>query len=359
MQILIYTLGELQELFQSTWWEESPYIPFSTLRLHSYLNNPAADKNDHVLFLALKQNRMVGFRTLLPDSMQLAKGPIKMAWLSGSWTHPEYRRQGISSALFSKAIEKWQGRLAYSNYAPQSKMLYDQLDYHWHGLKLPGKRYYHRFAMATILPSRLNILRNSAAALRTIDQTANKILDTIRRQNSGLQLPMRMEIVKRLDERDSRFLAPFLDKQFFSRSVREFNWIQSYSWISEQEKFRKEQERYPFTLYTNQFRSFFCRFLNDNQEVEALLMIHIHNGFLSIPYVFMPTNLSAVVSNYLKQMIQKNKISISTLSGSLAFQKPEIGLISKTYPRQFFFGPELSISPGLSLQYGDGDAVFV
>lgn len=356
-QISAYPLGELSALYHSSWWQASPYVPISTLRLHSYLNNPRADESDVVLYMALDNNNLVGFRTLLPDTMKTVGGKVKMAWLSGSWTHPEYRRRGISSALFEKAAENWQGKLAYSNYAPHSKKLYDQLNYTWNSVELKGTRHYHRFALSSILPGRSCLFQNSTHFLKGIDALLNVIVDSL---NSRMPSPqLKFKITQQLEPGDEAFLSPYLEHQVFSRSVREFNWIQSNPWLTEDIRFKDEQEKYPFSLVASRFRSFFCRFLNDHDELKGLILVHIYNGFLCVPYAFMPQSLSNGFEDFLRSIIRKNNINISTLSKSKAQANLNLGAISKSYNRNFFFGSELIVPQYSNFNYGDGDAVFV
>jgi len=231
------------------------------------------------------------------------------------------------------------------------------MDYEWSKMELIGTRYYHRFALSSILPGRSHLFRNSTSLLKAIDKLFNSVVDAFNRRSDAPQL--KFELIQQLSLEDDEFIGQFLDHQIFARSVREFNWIQSFPWVTEDTHFEKEQAKYPFSLIARQFQSFFCKFLNDKHELQALAMVHIHNGFLCMPYVFVPESQAKNLEAFIKSFVKQNKISVTTLSSSKTEKDIHLGPVSKSYDRNFFFGPELSVPQNAKINYGDGDAVFV
>ena len=127
MDLISYTLEDLKSHQFQAFYSNKEVAPLSPLRLQSYLKNPRADQRDHILFELRHKDRLIAYRTLLPDCFYDHLGNShRFAWLSGNYVDPEYRRQGYSTRLLQLAEEHWDGRLMYTNYAPVSKAVYDQ-----------------------------------------------------------------------------------------------------------------------------------------------------------------------------------------------------------------------------------------
>ena len=108
MDLISYTLEDLKSHQFKAFSGDKTVVPFSPLRLTSYLQNPRAEKRDHVLFEMRHKERLIAYRTLLPDCFFDHSGnPHRFAWLSGNYVDPEYRRQGISTRLLQLADFSW------------------------------------------------------------------------------------------------------------------------------------------------------------------------------------------------------------------------------------------------------------
>ena len=111
MDVRVYSLEELEHHIQAVHSNGNQVSPLSPLRLQSYLNNPRANSSDPVLFELHIKNKLVAYRTLLPDTVFDAGGrPYPFAWLSGNWVDPGQRRKGYSTMLLQEVESRWEGR---------------------------------------------------------------------------------------------------------------------------------------------------------------------------------------------------------------------------------------------------------
>ena len=154
IKIIKIKLKNLLEFVESTTYQKFRNKPISILRVQSYINNTQANKEDVVLYMAFIDNELVGYRTILSDVFYDKNTKQKFGWLSGNWVHPKYRRKNISTKLFNEVIKDWDSRLMYSNYAEESKAVYDKTETFTTLKSLHGIRYYRRVCLADILPSK-------------------------------------------------------------------------------------------------------------------------------------------------------------------------------------------------------------
>ena len=181
MDLRTYTLEELERYLTPLFSNPESTHPLSPLRLQSYLKIPRADMQDTVLFEMHHENQLMAYRTLLPDLFYDRDGiPQRFAWLSGNWVHPEMRRKGISTKLLTEAEEKWNGRLMYTNYAPDSKALYDHTGRFRVIARREGRRYYLRSNSEELLGNRVNARGILRTGDRLINQAREQHLKTFR-----------------------------------------------------------------------------------------------------------------------------------------------------------------------------------
>jgi GNAT superfamily N-acetyltransferase len=117
-------LKNLESFVQSETFQQFNTIPITVLRAKSYLNNPHAHPNDVVLYLGFIEKQLVAFRSLFADRIFSDNEPIRFAWCSGNWVHPDFRRKGFSEQLLHETFTDWNGKLMFTNYAPNSEKLY-------------------------------------------------------------------------------------------------------------------------------------------------------------------------------------------------------------------------------------------
>jgi hypothetical protein len=115
MEIKKISIDELDTFIHSDFFLNAPVKPISPLRALSYINNPNAEKDDIVLYMLIENNKIIAFRTLLPDMLN----DIKFCWLSGSYVAPDYRGQKLSLKLLENVFDDW-NNFASTNYTRSS-----------------------------------------------------------------------------------------------------------------------------------------------------------------------------------------------------------------------------------------------
>jgi hypothetical protein len=65
-------LRELSAFKESLLYKGLEVIPISSNRIESYVNNPRADEEDVVLYLAFEGEKLVGFRTIFADTISIS-----------------------------------------------------------------------------------------------------------------------------------------------------------------------------------------------------------------------------------------------------------------------------------------------
>ena len=177
MDIKKVNIRGLEEFVNSEEYSNFVDIPISKARVYSYLNNPNSSREDIVLYMALEGCRLIGYKTILADTFSLNNKRYKFGWLSGTWTHPDYRRQGVSLSLLDAVFGDWKENLMYTNYAEESKAVYDKTSKFSLLKSKVGYRHYLRFSFAVLLPPKSNYFKKSILFLRLFDGALNFVFD--------------------------------------------------------------------------------------------------------------------------------------------------------------------------------------
>ena len=277
LNISIYQVQQLPELLHQLPKKPWSFLPTNNLRVQSYFNNPRGKITDPVLFIAESEGEMVGFRTVLPDVIFVDDKAIRFAWNSGSWTHPDFRRMGISSKILEVVREEWEDRLAFSNYAPASEELYTRGNLFMPFQKLEGFKFFIESDLEGVVSKRFSNWLGSLA--RPIDGLIN-----LKKPVSKPVFNLQFEPLESLD-RD--FFSSFLNgKNGFLRGVDELNWIVKNQWISDKTSFEETQKKYPFSLKVEATESGWF-WIRKGGEVIGFMMIFRKEDQVTVPYCYL------------------------------------------------------------------------
>ncbi|MEX2428057.1 MAG: GNAT family N-acetyltransferase [Bacteroidales bacterium] len=360
MTINIYTIAELHDYIASDSYLHSDIVPVSPERVYSYTNNPRADQQMPVLFTLTENDRLLAYRTVLPDCFLNGSERTAFAWLSGNFVAPEQRRKGLSTRLFKAVEEAWNGQLMYTNYAPASKAVYDSSGAFTQIKERPGKRYYMRSALATLHKERLrpNVM------LKLADKAVNSIRDLV--SGSGMQFPLppdtRAVQIETLDATTKAIIAHHSGGSLFGRGAEEFEWIRSFPWVTENAE-QKLRGQYHFTREVSTFKNLWYRI--EHKTENAFLWITIVNEKLAVPYFFYTDRMQVVAARQLvlKEMTNSNCAYVT-------IRHPELGpvlgtrknpfILSRSMPQRYFAHKSIagSVPRDLLIHDGDGGAVF-
>jgi GNAT superfamily N-acetyltransferase len=361
MDLKSYTLEELEPYLLPLFSNPDSILPVSPLRLRSYLENPRAEPYDPVLFEIHHDGKLVAYRTLLPDCFYNDKGdPVRFAWLSGNWVTPLMRRQGLSTRLLEMAEEKWQGRLMYTNYAPESKALYDGTGRFMVIANREGKRFYLRSATEELLGNRVG----STQLLQTGDRFINRI-----RERSIRKFPFPEQVVQCLveqvggfDKKSGELADRFSKFSLFRRDSEIFRWALENPWVSSS---AGDPVRYQFSYRARRFENRLYHMTQPGENSNGFLWLLLHNNVLSVPYLFAgsgelyPCMTELIIKTMIDEGITHTTIRYKDLMKQMMVHK-KIFLSVRKMPQLIFAHKNLAgLLPEEPLIHdGDGDVMF-
>ena len=359
MDIRVYTLDELQSHIQNTFSNPEQVTPLSPLRLNSYLKNPRAEKTDPLLFELWQNERLIAYRTVLPDLLfDLQGNSRRFAWLSGNWVDPEFRRKGLSTKLLQRAEALWDGSLIYTNYAPASKAVYDRTGQFPLLVKREGRRFYLRAATEELLGERLG----ARELLRFGDLTVNQLRE---RGLKGFkpvdEQECKVERVSALNPVMEELILRMQESSLFRRSPEVFNWVLQHPWLTEE---NRASLNYHFSYQANRFENILFKFTLPDLSIGFLWLL-IHNRSMSAPYVFSDSDqiYPFMARTLTHQMIRSGCAHTTVrnlhLTNALMALKNSF-LFIRPMPQQLFAHRKIinQIPGNMEIQDGDGDVVF-
>ncbi len=339
--------------------------PISSLRALSYLNNPNANQDDIVLYMAFDADVLVGYRTIWRDKYWLFENSKSFGWLSGNWVHKDYRRKGVSTTLFNEVYKDWDAKLMFTNYALNSKLLYDKTGHFTNIKSLVGTRFYTRFCLSEILIPKHKIFLYLKFILIILDFFFNLLLDF--RFLFLRKTKIKSEIRK--DENWTNeielFLKDFKKKELFKRDLINYQWIKNFPWITSNKDFQKESSEYYFSLYTKDFQSNYYTFYNKKDELTAFVWLSFRDGHLKIPYVYFKKESENEVVNFLLNKVIEEKVKTVLVYHQeieKELNKKLFCITKKTFYQNFFATNNLELDSNstkkMKIQSGNGDVIF-
>lgn len=359
-------IGELEAFAQSSEYKQSDVIPISSNRIKSYVNNPRADKNDVVLYMLFEGEKLIGFRTLFADTLMRDGQTLKFAWLSGSWVRREYRRMGIATQLLDELFTDWDGKILYTNYAPNSKALYDKSKKFVSLLEKQGIRYYFRFHTAVLLKNRNAFFRRFYFALRLFDISMNLLFSPYYfiQKKRFKSWPFRVEWRNAQNSHECLNYMAANPGSVFNRGDSEFRWILGYPWVTQ---INNDEQSYPFSSYTTGFYYKNLLIRDQNGSIRGLTLLKIRKGAVTVPYFHADSDSVARLSRAIVVFCHKINANSLTLYQGAVLEKLErrygVSIIKKYMKQKYFIATKLESrwnmsARQISVQDGDGDCIF-
>jgi hypothetical protein len=359
LEITKIRLSELESFVQSETYRQFTTIPITVLRAKSYVNNPHAKPGDIVLYLGFVEKQLVAFRSLFADRISFKEEPIRFAWCSGNWVHPDFRRKGFSEKLLMEAFTDWNGKLMFTNYAPDSEKLYLKS-----GKFLP----IHQFQgfRGYLFPKTRKLIQgtNKNGVIKFVFSVVDIIISIFSEVKlwffSTTPNPdISFETLCFPDEECYQILHDNPSKPFFKRGEAELKWIFQFPWISENKKF--SLEKYPFSSFSNSFLYHIIKVYIKNR-LAGFFIFSVREGYLKTLFFSLPEGIEKEVANYLKQFSAKNKIEIVTVYkyeiAQQLFTRKFPFLRTKKYGQKIYSSFEIDNKTDYQFQDGDGDVIF-
>ena len=361
MRVEKYNASRLKEFIGSQQYRNLQHIPVSPTRAHSWLKNPRMEPEDILMYLLFDGEDLVAYRCILPDRHM----DIRFGWMSGNWVDPERRRMGLASRLFEEAFKDWGHQLMYTNYAPESKAVYDKSGRFALYLEKEGARYYQRAVSATLLGMRNGGYRAARPFFSLADGVINAWQDlrinTIKKKIKPAFL--HAEPVPSVDPVSLELMETNGRLGFGLRDREAFDWITSYPWVMEG---KNKDERYYFTWKVSRYQNTCLKIWDDEGELSGFLMLALVGEKMTLPYVCFREGASTAVAKILDHYLFAERISyITTFNTDVInlMENSRAPLLGKRRMSQKFFAThelirQLPDGNKIFFQDGDGDVVF-
>lgn len=341
-------------------------VPISRHRALSYAANPRADSSDIVLYLAFKDDLMVGYRSIVPDYVFAQGKQLKVGWLSGNWVHPDYRRKGIASFLLNESLQDWNSRLLFTNFANESKAVYDKSELFQIIHENKGARFYLRSSLSRILPLKNVFFKGLKPFLIIIDFIFNffnslQLFGWLFRLKSGVSF----EYLNRPDQEVSEQFEKICENTPTRRNRFDLQWILRFPWLVSSPLGDRIGSKYFFSSSPSRFCQLLVKvYLHDNL-IGFIIFNHTRDN-LTVPYIsFTPKHLRVMVRVILKHALRMKSSTITIYNPGIAKNLKRIkpfGWFSKTQLRSYYATKVLREElKGQIIHFndGDGDCAFI
>jgi GNAT superfamily N-acetyltransferase len=358
-EILKIRLSDLESFSQSEVFKSWETVPVSNLRIQSYLHNPDANPDDIVLFVALTENKLVAFRTLFAGSVRTVNGNERFGWCSGNWVHPDFRRKGFSELLLNEAFADWNGKLMFTNYAPNSEKLYLKTGkfkpiYQFQGFR--GYLFVKTSKLAAL--AKKNVVNK--IFFGGIDFGIS-ILASVRTWffKPGISPDISFSELEFPDEECYTWLEERKNHSVFQRGVEEFQWIFNFPWITAQKN--SDREKYPFSSFSESFRYHAIKVF-DKKSFTGFFIFSVRDGHLKTLCFFAKAGFEESIAGFLKQFCVNHKIEVITVYNyeisRYLFARKFPFLRAKNYGQKIYSSFNFDIAQHQQFQDGDGDVIF-
>lgn len=354
MELRKIRICDLRNFADSEWFVRLPVCPISSLRVESYLANPHAQPDDPVLYFFQHEEQIVAFRTVFPAMFNNEEK--RFVWLSGVWTKPEVRRQGLARRLLDEVYSDWEGRVMAVNLAPTAERLLGQSGLHKSARTNPGRRFYLFLKSRDLLQPRLGNLFFIWPVIDFIFRVAATV--KIRRNNTDKNDEYRWETLLFPDPDCFDLANKQSDLFVFRRAEAELKWIFAYPWISTDDK--RFLYRYPFSSFAGRIEKSVVKFYREN-EFLGFLIYSIRDGHFKLVHQNFEHECTDIVAQFIMEESIHQKIAMLTVLDSVLAnrirQMSNPFVFSKIFAHQFYAG-ECELPQNSKLQPAEGDFIF-
>lgn len=348
---------QLEEFVSSGEYKKYDFLPITRHRAVSHGKNPKADDHQTLLILAFEDDQLAGYLGCLPDEFLTEGGEtIAYAWLSTLFVSNRFRGKRIAQNLLNKAFDEYQGNIAITEFTKEAESLYNKTGVFRYIQPKQGERYYFRTDLAQVIPAK----KPYSKPLQPVFRLADLVI------NAGISLKnffkgkpdFRFEILDTIDEESRLFMKHFKS----NRSTGDINRMIDNPWVLEG---RTPEEAYLFSSYSRQFRYYWIKIFNENNELEICSLLLLRDRHLKIPYVFSASSTDRFV-DFLSYFIIKNKVITLTsyqtaVNSRMSTVKGFPAIHQRKIERRYMFHQNLIsnlpeyFDPGF--QDGDGDCM--
>jgi len=351
-------LGELRQFIGEHRFPKGSVWPLTPQRVDSYCSNPNGSAHDVVLIYVEEEKEIVAFRTIWADRVWVNGEPLKFGWCSGNWVSPAHRRKGLSSILLKEVYNDWEGRLMFTNYAPESLNGYLKSGLFPFKIERIGKRFYFNTPFYQLLRQRsANPLWRFFSLILAVPL---KVLIYFKMIFYRPRSFRGVSIVES-DDCQADFFKPdiSLTKPLLCRGKKEYEWIFTYPWITGQ---LENKVNYPFSQHDGDFSYRFVTFEKNGNPIGRLIVSN-RGGMVKMPYASAKNPEGYhLIAQYMADYCYQNKISSLTIIDQVwarlisGVRSPF--LFSKSFEMNIYSTFNILPADDLVIYDGDGDYIF-
>ncbi|WP_294302163.1 GNAT family N-acetyltransferase [uncultured Chryseobacterium sp.] len=345
---------QLEAFVSSGDYKKYDFRPITQHRAVSHISNPKANEDQTLLILAFDDDKLAGYLGCFPDQFVTEGKTFRYAWLSTLFISNEFRGKRIAQNLLNKAFEEYDGNIAITEFTKEAEGLYNKMGVFEYIQPKHGKRYYFRTDLAHMIPSKKPKTKPVRPFFRVADSLINSLVSV---KNSFAKKPdFRFEILNQIDEESKVFISQFKS----NRNAAEIKGLIDHPWVLEG---KLKDENYLFSSYSKQFRYFWIKIFNENNELVSGSLLLLRDGHLKIPYVFSKAEPERFI-DFLSYFILKHKVITLTsyqtdINRLIETSKKFPAIHQRDIERRYMFHKNLishlpeNFNPGF--QDGDGD----
>ncbi len=287
MKIVKYTINDLKkELQQGTLWSKNIF-PITKQRVISYINNPNADGNDIVLFVAHHEDSIIGYIGVLPDKIHLNNVEHKIAWATTWWVDPNHRFAGTGGFLLLTVLNHH--TLATSGATDDAENVYQASNKISTLRKVEGIEFIARCCSKYFILKKFPKLSWLSPVLKCVDRLVNVFGDLrlfFWRQKNASYKPASIEFIAELDEQTDQFIRDHRRNELSTRNAKNLNWIIKYPWIISSPVADKTVQKYFFSSVSKRFLYLNIKVYDINDTMTGFVMLKVKNNIMTIPYLY-------------------------------------------------------------------------
>ncbi len=271
-EIKTYTPPQLLEFINS---EEFNYLenyPLTRHRALSHINNPRGNEADKILYLALEESKIVGYRLIMADSIIIDGKSEKIGWYSCVWVHPKKRGSGIAKKLVEISLADWNNNIIFQGPVAASKKLYVSTNV-FNEVFITGLRAYTRFDFNEVISAKIPTLKSLSLIFKLTDDFLNLFVDAISGSKQNNNKNKHIQFVKEIDDEIEHFIKKHQQHNLFKRTKTELNWILNYPWILNSDTIDRVSANYHFSSIAKRFEFFNVKIYHTENQLAGFVIL--------------------------------------------------------------------------------------
>lgn len=367
MEFKTFTVADLGLALQSEDFWLAKTLPITKQKALSFCHNPRAQKHDPVLWVAYKDNQVVGYLGILPDKIFLGNADHQMGWLTGWWVDPGMATQGVGAILLYKALNAYGERLGVSGGSKEARKILHASQRFMALHPLKGLEIRFRFNSAASILREFPSMKIFRVGFKLADAMLDEIVDLRRffwERKNHIRQRLSFEYVSSIDKETGRFIERLHQHDLTRKGQADLNWIMTYPWIVSAPQKDPASQRYFFSSMSARFQYLGVKVFEQNIGLVGFLMLSVRNDRMRVVYSHFenrdaPSIAAAAVYHALAMdvstLILYDKQLVKSVSG---LRCPCWSM--KSVSRGFFLSKAFADLPvaDCRLQGGDGDFAF-